>query len=610
MKNKKYPIWFYFVLVILPIVLLFLLEFTLRIFDYGENLEQWIETEENRLVLNPNIAGRYFTKIKNYPHSNNDSFEKEKQANTYRIFVMGGSTTAGFPYSPNGGFSRYIRDRLEIDLPNYNIEVINLGITAVNTYTILDLLPGVIDQSPDLILLYAGHNEYYGALGAASTESIINSPAIINTYLKLSGYKTIQLLKDIIYSSMNLFNSNAKKDTGSTLMARMASEQTIELNSDLYNDGVAQFETNLESILNLSKENNVPVLIGTLASNIKDQKPFVSTTHNNVSAEQTFFYGLSQLKQNKFQRADSLLNYAKDLDGLRFRAPSKFNEIIKNMSEVYGDYLVNVEQKLKNESPDRIVGNNLMVDHLHPTLDTYLLIGKYFYNSIIENDLLPEKISNNKVAFIQDSLVRNNFSFTKLDSIASNYRIYNLLNDWPFKERNIRLLPKAPKERINLLGYKIVFEQLNWRSAHQKAYRWYFEHNEFKNFADEIRVLLSQYPYKLDYYNFAAEKLLSKKQFNLALYFIEKRNKISPDAFSTKWLGISSLVNKNYKIAIEYFLKSLTYKDNDTQTLYNLALAYYNIGEYKNSERFLKSCLVIEPNNKSANALLNQVNRK
>ena len=60
-----------------------------------------------------------------------------------------------------GSFSRYIRKRLELVYPNTTIEVVNISMTAVNSYTVLDLLPGVLDQKPDLVLIYAGHNEYY-----------------------------------------------------------------------------------------------------------------------------------------------------------------------------------------------------------------------------------------------------------------------------------------------------------------------------------------------------------------------------------------------------------------------------------------------------------------
>jgi len=35
---------------------------------------------------------------------------------------------------------------------------------AINSYALLDMVDEVIQQSPDAVLIYTGHNEYYGAL--------------------------------------------------------------------------------------------------------------------------------------------------------------------------------------------------------------------------------------------------------------------------------------------------------------------------------------------------------------------------------------------------------------------------------------------------------------
>jgi len=61
-----------------------------------------------------------------------------------------------------------LKHRLSHTFPNKNIEVINTGITAVNSYTLWDLTDDIIEQKPDLVIIYAGHNEYYGALGVGS----------------------------------------------------------------------------------------------------------------------------------------------------------------------------------------------------------------------------------------------------------------------------------------------------------------------------------------------------------------------------------------------------------------------------------------------------------
>jgi len=284
MNKKKNPLWFYAVLFLIPFLLIILLELALQLTNYGKDLKQWEEITEDKLILNPDIGARYFSNVKNYPHSNHDPFDKIKKENSFRIFIFGGSTTAGFPFQPNGSFARYLKDILSYASPKINIEVVNLGITAVNSYTILDLLPGVIDQSPDLVIIYAGHNEFYGALGVGSTESIGNFNSLTKLYLFLNKFKITQFLRDIINKwLLFLGDANGENNRG-TLMARMASEKSIKFNSSLFKRGIDQFENNFTQILSLLSKAGIPVFVGTLSSNLLDQQPFISFDGNNDSS--------------------------------------------------------------------------------------------------------------------------------------------------------------------------------------------------------------------------------------------------------------------------------------------------------------------------------------
>ncbi len=78
-----------------------------------------------------------------------------------------------------------------------------------NSYTIRDLVPEIIKKKPDLILIYLGHNEYYGALGIGSVESLGTSRFLVNTTLWFNKFKSVELLRNIINSdfinAMELF---------------------------------------------------------------------------------------------------------------------------------------------------------------------------------------------------------------------------------------------------------------------------------------------------------------------------------------------------------------------------------------------------------------------
>ena len=103
-KTNSPPKYFYIILIGLPIFFFLILELGLRIFGYGFNYEQWDTATEGEsiLMLNQEIAKRYFYNTRRIPISNQDVFDAEKKSNAFRVFVMGGSSAAGYPVSPLG----------------------------------------------------------------------------------------------------------------------------------------------------------------------------------------------------------------------------------------------------------------------------------------------------------------------------------------------------------------------------------------------------------------------------------------------------------------------------------------------------------------------------
>lgn len=611
-SRKKSPLWFYLVLILIPVIFFILLEILLRVISYGKNTEQWIKITDTKQMLNPDAAARYFFNTRDLPQSNNDAFDIVKRENSYRIFVIGGSSAQGFPFSPNGTFSRYIRDRLELVYPEIHFEVINLGITATNSYTIRDLMPGVLAQDPDLILIYAGHNEYYGAFGVGSTENISNSREFVNFLIWLNKFKSIELVRNVITAITGVFSkdSDVNGTRGGTLMARIVNDQLIPFDSESYHVGIKQFEGNLRDVLQMTKESGVPVVIGTLVSNLKDQKPFISVGDNkDENADSIYSQALYKLALNNNLSADSLFRIAKDHDALRFRAPEEINKIIKRLTLNYGCKLVDVDSLFNSISPDKIVGNNLIVDHLHPTLNGYLLMGKIYFETIQKNNLLPVADSVRLSDEKQDSIVVADFALSHLDSSIADIRLQGLLNDWPFVNnpefsflKNLNL-----KDRIDSIAYKVAVEDMNWEIAHRNAAQWYLNKKDYHNFAKEFRVLVSQYPFKLNDYDYAASQLINVKEYDLAYSFLQKRFKESPDAFSTKWLGNINLNRSNIHEAIKYLSLSIQYDSKDAQTFYNLAGALIQNKDYKNALMEIENCLKINPDFPNAQNLKAQL---
>jgi len=594
---KKTPPVFYLLAMLIPVLFFIFLELGLRLAGYGEDYEQWINVTENKLLLNPDLAKRYFYNTKNVPYSSKDVFDVDKKKNAIRLFVIGGSSAAGYPYAPNGSFAKYIRKRLEIMYPYNTVEVINCSMSAINTYTLLDIVPGILEQKPDAVLIYAGHNEFYGALGVGSMESFGTSRQLILLNLSLNKLRTFQLTRNVIKSIYGIFTEEPQR--GGTLMARMAKEQSIPLDSDTFNAGVDQFKSNMSDILSELKNNNVPVIIGNLVSNLKDQSPFISVEEEDLPGGETVFNEATEsYLSGEYRKADSLYRYAKDLDALRFRAPEIFNDVISELAAEYSYPIVNVDSLVNAASPNGIVGNNLMVDHLHPTLAAYQMIGKLFFDKLVSENIVPRKDRRSLPSSVADSMVVANFDFTKFDSTLAAYRIIILKTDWPYVDRaytseeTIALFNMRTYE--DSLAVQVIDDKLSWEEAHRRIADYDLKNGNVKGYIDHYNTVIDQFPIIYEYYQMAAEKLLYYKYYDAAFDFLTRQYKIRPDFFSTKWLGIIEL-NKGATIkAIEYLTRAVNFKGNDPQTWYNLAGAYLNDRQYEQGLTAINKCLALD----------------
>lgn len=608
--RKKVPRWYYLVLVSLPVIIILLLELSLRFFNYGRTYDQWVRYGNGKLTLNPEIAYRYFYNTNRVPSANHNYFDEIKKKNSYRVFVMGGSSAAGFPYSPNGAFSRYIRKRLELLYPEKEIEVINIAMSAINSYALCDMLPGVLEKEPDLIIIYAGHNEYYGALGVGSVETLGDTRFIVNTVIWLNRFKTFELLRDIIKSVSGLFSTPVKQE--GTLMARMSQRQMIPFNSEKYFSGLNQFEGNLRDILEMSKDKNVPVILGRLVCNLKDQKPFESVYNGEFPpADEIFNLAHIELSSGQVYKADSLFRLAKDFDALRWRAPEKLNQIIEDLGKEYNCPVVKLDSVFNTESDSGVVGDDLITDHLHPNLRGFQIIGREICNKGLESGIFPQDY-NMKYSFaVQDSITLQRYEFTELDSTTALYQIIILKSDWPYTkgkisdEKKLKLLNMQTYQ--DTLAYLVGKGDISWQAAHLQFAQRKLTEGDINSFKREIRAATDEYPFDSYNYEFASQQLVNIKAFDEAYYYLLKLNELKPGAFSAKWLGIIDLLNNKTDSAIGYLSKSINYNASDAQVYYNLAGAYSIKKDYNTALQMINRCLQLEPDYAMARDLQQQL---
>lgn len=610
---KTPPRVFYAILLLIPILFFVLFEVSLRLFNYGINTDQWIDASAGKIILNPEVSFRYFNTITNKPYSIQDVFDREKKPNAFRVFVLGESSAAGFPYMPLGSFSRYLKRRLEVVYPASTIEVVNVSMTAINSYALRDMMPGILEQKPDLILIYTGHNEYYGALGIGSMESLGSNRRLVNFILYLNRFKTVEFLRNTIAKIASSFAGESDANRTGTLMARIAKEQYIAMNSDIYKKGLEQFEGNMRDILEMSREKGVPIIMGTVASNLKDQYPFISVKASGMpAAEEVFKKAKQKYAEGKYEEALKLFREARDLDALRFRAPEALNKMIFRLGKEFNAPVADMDALLNSMSPGGITGDNLMTDHLHPTLQGYLSIGRLFFETMMKNGFVPKTAPAVKDLKSQDSLALARFNFSHLDSVMAEYKIVSLKNDWPFISKEGKkpfMALVKPEDFYDSLAVKVTLDQMTWEKAHRIAAAYSIRHNDLKGFLEHFDILISQYPVITEYYDFAANELLKRQLFDQAYKYFRARYDIRPSALSAKWIGIVALSKSRLDEAVKFLEVSRQMAANDTQVLYNLAGAYALKKDYDKALRTIDECLRLDPQYPQAGSLKMQLTR-
>ncbi|MGN6181413.1 MAG: hypothetical protein ACTHNW_19675, partial [Mucilaginibacter sp.] len=394
MKRRKLRL-FKAIAIAIPFVFLILLELLLRVFGYGHNTSLFIRYPDDTSywVMNKYASERFFSDTGNATEGTVNLFKAQKPPKTCRIFVLGESTTVGYPYFHNGSFHRWLQFRLMHTYPDVHFEIINLSLTAVNSYTVVDFGKQLLKYQPDALLCYVGHNEYYGALGIGSTSHIANNRFLVKAILKLRYLRVVQLMQSLVNRIRSISGNTI--DTRNNLMQRMAAKQKIAYQSTEYTAGITQFHDNMEELCQLMQENKVPLFLSTLVSNEKDLKPFINGDGNGESANQQFTIGDSAYKAGDFVRAKQAYDKAKELDMLRFRAPEAMNVVIRQLAQKYSlVHLVDTKQIFEQHSPHGILGSETLLEHVHPNLYGYALMSEAFYESIQQARLIKYQPEN------------------------------------------------------------------------------------------------------------------------------------------------------------------------------------------------------------------------
>ncbi len=656
----------------LPWLLLLLLEAGLRVGGYGDAYPLFVPYADKPgfVFANEQVGRRWFGKGPFTPSPQRDFFEAEKPPNTFRVFFQGESSAQGFPYGHGGAPSRMLEERLQATFPGRNVEVVNTAFTAISSYALLDQADEIIARKPDAVLIYTGHNEYYGVFGAGSKQRFGHWPPLVRAYLALRRLRTVQLLANAIGtgSAAPTAAPGGAGDAPRTVMELMAGDQRVPLGSPAYEDGVAQFRGNLGRLLDRYRAHGIPVLVGTVASNERDQRPFVggpapgdsaawwrsyregeaaAARGDDAAAERAFLaavradsqaadahYALGTLydRRGDAARAHAAYRAAKERDQLRFRAPEAINRVIREEAARRGATVVETQRALEQASPGGTVGRTLVLEHLHPNLDGYFVIADAFYEAMRRKGMVGPW-----TAPVAAADARRRIPVTGIDSLTGILRTDRLTSGWPFQPRGVTraqmvdtLRPTTPVER---LAQATVLGTMPWAEATDRLRQQAEKSGDADGAIRASRALAFEYRYSARPYVDAARVAVGLHRYDEALGYARAAAAREESVPSLVLAGLLLLRANQYDAGMPYLeravrlgpedqratvpltaARSIPYLERgrvkaprDTAVLFNLAMVYALTQQYEKSRDAVASLRQVSPNNAAALELLRQM---
>jgi tetratricopeptide (TPR) repeat protein len=654
-------LWFFRLtaLIFIPAALLLVLELSLRIFGFGYPTGFLLKTqidEREVYAQNRQFGWRFFPKdIARTPVP--FAVPLARLPDTYRVVILGASAALGVP-DHTYSFGRILEVQLRDRFPGVNFEIVNAAAVAINSHVVLQIARDCARLQPDLFVVYLGNNEVVGPYGAGTIFAPISpSLSMIRAGLCLKSTRIGQLLARLPAAFSDA--SAPRSWTG----PRMFLEKQVPADSADLEIVYRHFTQNLEDVCRVADEHQVPVILCTVATNLKDCPPFASLHRSDlgesqrrqwetvyaegVALESRADYGAATERyrlaaevddhyadlhyrlghccwaMGEYETARQCMIRARDLDALRMRADTRINDIIRSVAR-RGDIavatLLDAEKVVGEHSPYATPGEELFHEHVHLNFKGNFLLASAIRQRL--EGLLPDWVTRKARADrppLTEADCAARLAFTDWDrhrvvrKMLNNYikappftnQLYQDERLSRFERRLNDLQPAFGPEAAKIIHARYAEAIRNndsdvWLRLNYAAFLL-SGRRELDAAEAHVRVFLRFFPDYPDALDKLATILIRRGEYDEAVTLARKVLELSPN----KVAALSRLANAlraqgKLDEAVDCYRQALRIEPNFTRGRYGLADTLLTQGNADEASSHYQQILQTDPNSAEA----------
>ncbi|HOZ47307.1 MAG TPA: SGNH/GDSL hydrolase family protein [Candidatus Hydrogenedentes bacterium] len=281
---------------------------------------------------------------------NVEAFRKTKDANTLRIFFLGGSSVNYLGPDILGlepRLAQELRGRYD------HVEIINAGGLSYGSQRIVLIAAEILEYDPDLVLIYMGHNEFeeveqldLGKVELLPFQRLLYKSALCRFAIsRLADYQ----IRSIRHERNRRILASPDVDV-TKVWQHAFSNQEIAERMDTFRD-------NYSLIVKMCAERGIAVVVGTLPSNLMAPLLDAKGSERYRPVKELFARG-------EFEKGAAL---GREIlpQVVRHQASDAENAIVRSVASQYGVPLVDIEASVAAAEPHGVPGETLFADECH-----------------------------------------------------------------------------------------------------------------------------------------------------------------------------------------------------------------------------------------------------